>query len=225
MSYLKKTVRVLLISAIFAVAMAYLESTVVVYLRKIYYPDGFHFPLADIPRSILFIEAGREVATIIMLYSLARLVAAGDRREVMAYFCFTFGIWDIGYYVWLKILLNWPGSWLDWDVLFLIPLPWLGPVLAPILVSMVLIATALIILYYESMGHPLRLTHREKFAEIAAGLLIIITFFSELHTILSAQIPQNYPWWLFAIGMALGLTVFIRRVYLHFVEQLESTSG
>jgi hypothetical protein len=32
--------------AVFSMAMGYLESAVVVYLRKLYYPDGFKFPLA-----------------------------------------------------------------------------------------------------------------------------------------------------------------------------------
>jgi hypothetical protein len=214
MLYSKKTIQMLVTSAVFAVAMAYLEAVIVVYLRKIYYPAGFHFPLVDIPPSVLLIEAGREAATIIMLYTLARLIAA-KRQRIFACFCYTFGIWDIWYYCWLKILLNWPASFLEWDVLFLIPLPWLGPVLVPLLVSIALIAAALIILYFESRERPLHFSRRESALEILAGLLIILTFFSEVKTITLQQIPQNYPWWLFTTGMVLGISVFIRRVFLH----------
>jgi len=213
MLYSKKTVQILVITAIFAVAMAYLEAAIVIYLRKIYYPAGFHFPLVYVPRSIWLIEAGREAATIIMLYALARLIA-GRRQTVFACFCYTFGIWDIWYYVWLKILLNWPASFLDWDVLFLIPLPWLAPVLAPLLVSLALITAALIMLYFESRELLLRFSRLESALEILAGLLIFLSFFSEVQTIPLQQEPQNYPWWLFASGMILGLAVFIRRIYL-----------
>ncbi len=213
MLYSKKTVQTLVITALFAVAMAYLEATIVVYLRKIYYPAGFHFPLVNIPRSVLLIEAGREAATIIMLYALAKLIA-GRRQTVLAYFCYSFGIWDIWYYVWLKILLNWPASFLDWDVLFLIPLPWLGPVLAPLLVSIALITAALVMLFFESRELPLHFSRLESALEILAGLLILLSFFTEVQTIPLQQIPQNYHWWLFATGIVLGSAVFIRRVYL-----------
>jgi hypothetical protein len=111
--------------------------------------------------------------------------------------------------------LNWPASFLEWDVLFLIPLPWLAPVLAPLLVSLALITAALIMLYFESRELLLRFSRLESALEILAGLLIFLSFFSEVQTIPLQQEPQNYPWWLFASGMILGLAVFIRRVYLH----------
>ena len=97
---------------VFAVAMAYLEAAVVVYLRKLYYPDGFSFPLKLIPESIIFIEIGREVATLVMLSSIAWIMAKW-RWERFGWFLFVFGIWDIFYYFWLKVLVNWPSSILD----------------------------------------------------------------------------------------------------------------
>ena len=107
----------IIFSLLFAVSMAYLESAVVVYLRELYYPDGFQFPLNNIPPRILVTEIGREVATILMLYAFAKSVGR-NYREVFAYFTFNFGIWDIWYYIWLKLMLGWPASLLDWDVLF-----------------------------------------------------------------------------------------------------------
>jgi len=96
---------------IFAIAMAYLEAVVVVYLRELYYPDGFHFPLILIPAEIAWIEIGREAATIVMLWMVATL-AAKNFRQKFAWFIFNFAVWDIFYYVWLKVMLDWPQSWL-----------------------------------------------------------------------------------------------------------------
>jgi len=214
MLFSRKTLQSLILSAAFAIAMAYLEAAVVVYLRKIYYPDGFHFPLVDVSRSILLIEIGREVATIIMLYAAAKMLAV-KRQELISYFLYTFGIWDIFYYVWLKILLNWPSSLLDWDVLFLIPLPWLGPILAPLLISLSFITASLVILRYESTEHPLRFNNWEIVCVIISAVVIIISFLTELKSIILVQPPQHYHWFIFTAGLALSLVIFIRKIVLH----------
>ena len=65
--------------SLFSIAMGFLETAVVVYLRKLYYPDGFHFPLAEIPHDIAAIEFLREGATIIML--LCAAVLAGKNSS------------------------------------------------------------------------------------------------------------------------------------------------
>ena len=93
----------------YAVAMAYLESAIVVYLRRLYYPRGFDFPLVIIDVPTLLIEVGRETATMVMLATVG--VAAG-RTKVgkWAYFLYLFGVWDIFYYIWLKVFLDWPAS-------------------------------------------------------------------------------------------------------------------
>jgi hypothetical protein len=210
----------LLVCSIFAIAMAYLESTIVVYLREIYYPGGFAFPLSDIPTFIYFIEIGREAATIVMLWAISRLIAK-NVRELLAYFAFNFGVWDIWYYIWLKILLNWPASLLDWDVLFLIPVPWLSPVLAPLLVSLALILAAYIILKSEDNNKPLVLSRLDWILEITAGLIVILSFLTEIDVLIMKQKPVYYPWWLFSVGMVVGLVVFLRRA----AEARRVTSG
>ncbi len=53
--------------AAFAVAFGFLEAIVVVYLRGLYYPGGFSFPVKLIPHKIYFVEIIREITTIIML--------------------------------------------------------------------------------------------------------------------------------------------------------------
>ena len=131
---------------VFAVAMAWLESAVVVYLRALYYPNGFSFPLVTMDAGLVVTEFGREVATLVMLFAPGALVAQ-RRMERFAWFLFLFGVWDIFYYVWLKVLLDWPASLNDPDILFLVPVPWIGPVWAPCLVSVGLVALAILILH------------------------------------------------------------------------------
>jgi hypothetical protein len=191
--------------------MAYLESAVVVYLRAIYYPEGFTFPLVDILPLHMWTEIGRESATIIMLWTIAQLIAK-NRREWFAYFIFNFAVWDIWYYIWLKVLLNWPQTLLDWDILFLIPLPWIGPVLAPLLVSIAFIITAVIILVREAQERPIFMGTFGWLSEALAGLIIIASFCLNSGGIMHTGIPGSYPWWLFAIGMGLGIGVFVRGV-------------
>ncbi len=126
----------------FAAAMGILEAAVVVYLRHIYYPAGFGFPLVRMDRSIFHIEVIREAMTIVMLACVARIAAERTWGRLMA-FLVAFGVWDIMYYVGLKIWLGWPASLVTPDILFLIPRPWVGPVLAPVLVSALWIVAGL----------------------------------------------------------------------------------
>jgi hypothetical protein len=212
------------IASIYAVAMAYVEATVVVYLRQIFFPQGFKFPLVEIPRDMLLIEAGRELATIIMLIAVAKLLAK-NKGTFTAYFLYTFAVWDIGYYMWLKLLLNWPGSILEPDLLFLIPLPWVGPVLAPVLVSAALIAISLTILHFESAEIAFRLSRREWLLEISAGILIILSFIENNYAILLSPALPPYPWWLLITGMILGMAVFFRKVFGVHHNRLKSAGG
>ena len=135
----KETLNRVWIVTFFAIAMGYLEAIVVAYLRALYYPNGFNFPLANLVQSeILLIEWVREFATIVMLVTVAML--AGKKFfERSAYFIFAFAVWDIFYYVFLKVILDWPASLFTWDVLFLIPWPWVGPVITPVLCSLLMI--------------------------------------------------------------------------------------
>src|SRR5258707_7052052 len=112
--------KTLWIVTIFSIAMAALESAVVVYLRALYYPDGFTVALRMIDPQILLIEIAREAATLIMLIGVACL-AGKNFKDRFAYFLLSFGVWDIFYYAWLKAFINWPASIFDWDILFMIP--------------------------------------------------------------------------------------------------------
>lgn len=111
-------IRKILSIIVFSISMALVEAGVVIYLRALYYPDGFAFPLEIITKRHFIVEIGREAATILMIISVAALT--GKRFwEKFAYFLICFGFWDIFYYIWLKVAIGWPSSLLDWDILFL----------------------------------------------------------------------------------------------------------
>ncbi len=144
----KESLKKLLIVGIFAAAMGFLETVVVIYLRKLYYPQGFLFPLALIEPSTLLLEWFRELSTIVMLLCIG-LIAGKTKHEKCAYFLYSFAVWDIFYYIWLKLILNWPPSLLTWDLLFLIPWPWVSPVLAPVISSCTMIFLAIVMIQGE----------------------------------------------------------------------------
>jgi hypothetical protein len=128
-----------LIVVVFAAAMAWVESAAVFYLRTMigriepYQPN----PLPMVG-GIGPVELARELATLIMLLMVG-LLAGRTWRGRLGYAALGFGVWDIGYYVFLKVICGWPHSLLDWDILFLVPLPWWGPVLAPVLIALLMI--------------------------------------------------------------------------------------
>jgi len=148
-------IRILAIIA-FAIVMAWIESAVVVYLREIY-------NIRDITRDLITevdqftqIEIGREFATLIMLAAIGFL-AGKNGQERIGYSCIAFGFWDIFYYIWLHVFIGWPESLLDWDILFLIPLPWWGPVLTPVLIAALMITGGIIAVGRSAQNRAIRL--------------------------------------------------------------------
>ena len=192
----------------YAVAMAYVEAAVVAYLRALYYPHGFAFPLVLMPAGLAAIEIGREAATLVMLLGVA-VMAGVERWERFLAFCVGFGVWDLFYYVWLWLLLGWPPSLLTWDVLFLIPVPWIGPVLAPALVSVLLVAAGILILREEAQGRPTRLTAALWTLALAGVLLILGSFMLDFRVVLRQMEPPPFRWGLFGTGAALALAALL----------------
>ncbi|MDO8575036.1 MAG: hypothetical protein Q7R61_02060 [bacterium] len=126
----------LFVLILYAIAMALIESAVVIYLRELYYPAGFLIKsasdLAVIPYNIIRLELWREVATIIMLVAIGFLFANRLKLKI-AGFVLAFSIWDLFYYFFLYVFLKWPSSLFTLDVYFLIPFPWVGPVWFPLM--------------------------------------------------------------------------------------------
>jgi len=161
---------------LFGIAFAYIESAVVVYLRAIFYPNGFNFPIVDFRiltgfGRYLVTEIGREAATLVLMFTGSYMLGKNLRRR-FAYFLTIFAVWDIFYYVWLKVLIDWPASIMDWDILFLMPVTWAGPVLAPVITSLTMLVIAAV-LFTE---RPLNITKVRWAGFIAAVLMIVVLF-------------------------------------------------
>jgi hypothetical protein len=211
---------------VFSTAMALLEAAVVIYLRELYYPDGFPVAMKLIKEQILITELAREAATVVMLYALA-IIAGRTNVERFSYFLLSFAVWDIFYYFWLKVFLNWPEGLFTWDILFLLPVTWLAPVLAPLLCSITMIVLSLILLCINQQKQNYHLRSSDWLFLASGSFLILYTFIKDYSTIIiqngwlleigtlvrnskftqltSTYIPVSYDWLVFGIGFGIIL--------------------
>jgi hypothetical protein len=220
--------RALVAVTLFGVSFGFVEAAVVVYLRDLYepiharlYPDRAQdalFPLIQIheleeagktARHRLDVELTRELATLLMLAATG-LAIGRNPRQTFAAFLVAFGIWDISFYGFLKVLIDWPASLFTWDLLFLLPLPWTGPVLAPMLVAVSMIITGVIVLARETAHRPVRLSPREWAAVFAGGFVVVLAFCWDSRNVMSGGWPNPFPWALLGLGEAIGLAGFGR---------------
>jgi hypothetical protein len=211
---LKTTVKVFCMVVVFSIAFAYIESAVVVYLRAIFYPDGFTFPLTvfgldSFGKRLLLTEIGREAATIVLIFTGSWLFGK-NRRQRFAYFLTIFAIWDIFYYVWLKVLLDWPSSIMDWDVLFLIPTTWASAVLYPVLISVTLLVFAAVILYRDSQNRIIKVTWANWLIFIIAGIIVTVSFCTPGPYVTEPDYKSYFYWPLFTAGLLLAVGMFIK---------------
>ncbi len=191
---------------VFAIAMAYLEAAVVVYLqRAVDMTPAQLFPLqrSDAMGNLAAIEVGREAATLVMLATIGLL--AGTRAvDRLAWTSVAFGVWDIFYYAFLWIFLGWPGALADWDVLFLIPVPWAGPVWAPILVSILLIGFGLEAARRTLEGRPPRVDRLHATVAVAGGAVVILSFTIQAPQLMEGAMPGQFAWPIFFAGATLA---------------------
>ncbi|PKP00775.1 MAG: hypothetical protein CVU14_06820 [Bacteroidetes bacterium HGW-Bacteroidetes-9] len=212
---MKPIIKTIIILTIFSIAMGFMESAIVVYLRELYYPGGFDFPLAPLDNHILLTELLREAATLIMLVTIG-LIAGKNAIQKFAFFLFSFAVWDIFYYVFLKLLIGWPASLFTWDILFLLPVPWIGPVLVPCILSLTMMLFTAMVIYLQQKQHPVIIRWFDWAMIIAACLIILITFTYDYFSIilssgtpanadgmleqLKGYVPEYYNWFAFIIG-------------------------
>jgi hypothetical protein len=211
---LKVMFRRFLIVVVFGIAFAYIESAVVVYLRAIFYPEGFIFPLSGFAegtlwKRLLLTEIGREAATLVVILTSSWLFGR-NRRQRLAFFLTIFAVWDIFYYVWLKVLLDWPATINDWDILFLMPAVWASPVMAPVLISLTMLIFAAAILYRDCYGKAIRVSAMEWLAFTAAVVLVVLSFCRAGRHIEQIDYKVYFSWPLFAIGHLLAVLVFLK---------------
>jgi hypothetical protein len=211
---LRTTLKRFCVVVIFGIAFAYFEAAVVVYLRTIFHPQGFAFPLegfgiSPLWKQLLLTEVGREAAALILILTAAWLIGQNIHQR-FAYLLTIFAVWDIFYYIWLKILINWPGSIMDWDILFLIPVTWAAPVLAPVLVSLILLLFAIIILYRCSCGAPLKVTLIDWLGFFLAALVVVVSFCIAGRHVTEPNFQSHFYWPLFGVGNIAALVVFLK---------------
>ena len=121
------------------------------------------------------------------------MIAGRDRLDRLFIFGFLFGVWDIVYYIGLWVFLGWPESLLTWDILFLIPLPWLGPVLYPLLIALLLITGFLVHEWLARRGQALRLSGIEWVVACTGAAVVVIAFCWNWRTVREGTVPVSFP--------------------------------
>jgi hypothetical protein len=166
---------------------------------------GALFPLRPELRSgpLILIEGGREAATLVMLATVG-ILTGRSAVERLAWSAVAFGSWDIGYYAWLHVFTGWPPDLGTWDVLFLIPVPWTGPVWAPLAVSAALVGFGLAVARRLRAGGVVRLSPWLLATGVAGGVLVVVSFTLDYGRIVAGELPSTYAWPILAAGLALA---------------------
>ncbi len=211
----KRLWRVLLWLTLFGISMGYFEAAVVADLRAIFCPDNKLFPLCVKSDRLGLIEIGREFFSIVMLVAVACL-AGWEFKTRVASFAMLFGIWDVFFYVFLKLLIGWPASLLTWDLLFLIPVPWVAPVIAPVLVALTLISGGFMVLQASARGIAWRWNLWGGMGFLLAVFGILLSFCLDWRHIAGGGLPRAFPWVVFLAGELLlsGIIVYFYRISL-----------
>jgi len=221
------TKKILYVTA-FAIAMGFMESAVVIYLREIFYKDGFSFPLRPMSPALALVEVFREAATVIMLVCIGWFTGK-TKLQRFAYFNIAFAIWDLFYYIFLYIFLGWPQSLSTWDILFLIPFPWVGPVWAPCLLCLLMIAGSLFVIRRTERDPDYSIPILHWSLLISGALICIIAFMwdylsyhqnlwtpgsdKDLFAEINGYIPSAFNYPLFFVGFLLMAFPVVRNMY------------
>jgi len=193
---------------LFALAMAWMESATVFYLRTLVGRID-PYQVAPLPAHRLLgnIELVREIATLLMLFTVGWL-AGREFRTRFSYMLIAFGVWDIFYYVFLAVMGPWPRSVLDWDVLFLIPLPWWGPVLAPCIIAGLMVIGGTLVTQFERGKGPHWPSHKSVLLNWLGIVLALYVFMEHaIHVLpqgeaaLRGFLPTHFNWLLFTLAL------------------------
>jgi hypothetical protein len=219
---------------LFGITMGMFEAAVVIYLRELYYPGGFTFPLQLTSDSVAVTEFFREIASLFMIGAVAWLSGRNSTQR-FAWFLIIFAIWDIFYYVFLKALIGWPESFMIWDILFLIPVHWTGPVITPIIAAVLMILLGASMLRFSAIwGKAARINRREWWLLGSGAFVVFISFiidytiylfenyghFSQsnlmdtLNNLSINYVPAKFYWWIYILGIVLiisSIIIYARR--------------
>jgi len=209
----------------FAIAFAWVEAAIVVYLREIYFEGSFYFPLVLewedgklVVDRLMQIEFGREIATILMLAAVG-FISGKNALQKFCFFMIAFGVWDIFYYIWLRVMAEWPESIMTWDLLFFVPLPWVGPAITPLLIALTMAAAGSLIIYYEQRGCVIAWRWYDWVIESGCGILMIAAFCWDWKNIIRLPgdiaytgVPGPFAWWLYLPAYIFSVIYFFVRL-------------
>ena len=195
---------------VFALAFGWIEAAAVVYLRQTAPRDAaaaIEFPLVLVAANLVAVELVREACTLIVLGAVAWL-AARRWAELVGAFLLMFGVWDLAYYACLRLMIGWPDGLSNWDLLFLIPLPWVAPVWAPAIVAAIFVAAGSYLFWTSSRLR--RYTPGDVAILLASASAIVGAFLVDWRVVFSHEAPQHFPDWLYWAGVAAGVAWFVR---------------
>jgi hypothetical protein len=206
-SFLATAVAVL----VFGTAMGYLEAAVVVYLRAALGIGSIvGVPVAEPGEFDEFagIEFARELATLLMI-AVVGWLAGRSWLERLAWAAVVFGTWDVAYYLGLRVTIDWPPALDTWDILFLLPMTWVGPVWAPMVVSAALVGFGLTAASRLRAGYSIAIGWRGVLVALAGGGLVILSFLVDADRVLAGDTSPWSAWPLFWLGMAAAAAVAV----------------
>jgi len=198
---------------LYAAAMAWVEAAVVFYLRSMINRIEPHQPdPLPVIGGFASVELPREFATLVMLFAVGALTGRTWWAR-LGYTAIAFGVWDIFYYVFLKIMCGWPHSLFDWDVLFLLPMPWWGPVLAPVLISVLLILWGTVASQFERSSADTLSNGRAQVLTFTGVALALYVFMADALAAaprgleaIRLVLPERFDWPLFGVALVLMST-------------------
>ena len=209
--------RAILNLIIFGIVFGQVEAAVVVYLRTLAapirislgLPSGEPLPLFDRSQlgslqHLVRIEQAREAATLVMLALVAYAVSK-NIQSWLAAFSIAFGVWDLAFYFWLKVMVGWPASLATWDVLLLLPIPWAAPVAAPAIVALSLAVGGCFVFARPPDNVP-----RIAWILLLAGAtVLLLSFMWDWRHWIQGGAPRGFPWGIFGLGELLGIAGFV----------------
>lgn len=200
---------------VFGISFGFVEAAVVVYIRAFTAP---HREAAGLARDDLFpvltprkgpvpeevvrmwrVERLREVATLALLWS-AGMALGRTRTARIAVFLVAFGLWDFAFYLGLRYLIEWPPSLMTPDLLFLLPVPWWGPVLAPLMAAALMVAGG-----SRYLWKPFLVRAGHWVGMAGGSLIMILAFCWDAQLLLHGGIPERFEWPLYLTGLGTAL--------------------
>jgi hypothetical protein len=199
-----------------ALAFGWIEASAVVYLADISgrnvpvqasTASGLPVPLASLPNRLVAVEAAREACTLVLLAAVGWMAGRRSADRAGA-FLLAFGVWDLTYYASLRAMLGWPDSVNAWDVLFLIPAPWVAPVWAPATVAILFVLAGTYLFWTSDRERSYRWSDGAVLATSVA--LMLTAFLARSSAAVEHRAPERFPVWLFGTGVVLGTAWFLR---------------